>query len=333
MPRAFTGVTPAAAFSHVGTGTLAVYNLTLEAAISCTSVDFLRQLPLVGGQCLRLSHRHTVRNHAQRRCDAAGGAVYVSNLLAAQYRQPRLRHRQRQPQVGVYVRSNLTVKYKHDCQQPVLPSSDGTGRGALSGAPSAPSTFDQRQRSDVASRRVFVSRNATFLATTMATPHTTSGHRRLLEQPSRNKFSSTATPFRAIRRQCSRRNVRQLGSGLLLQFDDRVQQRDDRSRRGELCPCSAIAVELQSTIMSNNSDGQRQRFLYSQPYRHAISGVMSSPANSQSVQPMPRCPATPGSRIEARPLSNNGGPIRHMRSTAPARRSTEATPLAPAAAP
>jgi len=315
----YRGYADSRVITHVGTGTLGVYNLTLENGY------ILHVGPTSYGGCLWSAGNVTLSSATVTQCEIThnggvtplGGAIYVKGNLTL--RHSTVSHGSATGSVsaaggGVYVKGNLNVKYSVIASNQVTsdPSKDGTGGAAFvrGGIATKYSTISGNSATSRAGG-VYVNGNATVLATTISGNSAASfgGIDAYSPTPAGNTFelgNSTVSGNTAT----LTTGGMWVNSGTTYLYNSTIAFNSAPVYAGVILNSyGAMAVMLESTLISNNSVGLSDNDLFTTGTGMTINGGnVVTPANNLIRATNATLPHdTKVSCPLLGPLNNNGG--------------------------
>ena len=261
----YRGYADSRVFTHVGTGTLTVANLTLENGY------ILHVGPRSYGGCLWSAGNVTLNSSTVTSCKIThvggttplGGAIYVKGNLILQHSTVSQGDAEAitgsAQGGGVYVKGNLSVKYSTIAGNKAVAPSDGAGGGAfvLGNITTKYSTISGNSATNRAGG-VFVGGNSTFLATTVSgnSANYFAGIDAFSFTPTGNKFQLGNSTISGNTAANSTGGI-YVNSGKTYFYNSTIAFNSAPTVAGVVVNSNygAIAVELQSTLMSNNSNG------------------------------------------------------------------------------
>jgi len=309
-------------FTHGGTGTLTIDKLVLTGGYV-----YHRYLPSYGG-CLSSTGNVALNSVTVTNCETdnlgssynpVGGAVFVNGnltLTRSIVSDSSTTGAISAAGGGVYVNGNLNVKYSTIAGNKVTAlSSDGTGGAAfVHGAISTKYSTISGNSATSRAGGVFVNGNATFLTTTISgnSAYNFGGIDAFSASPAGNKFQLGNS---TISGNTATNGVGGLyvNSGTTYFYNSTIAFNNAPTIAGVEVNSAhaAIAVELQSTIMSNNSDGSSDSDFFIVNPINAITingGNVVTPANNLIRATNATLPND--TRVSCPllgPLNNNGG--------------------------
>ncbi|HEX3125646.1 MAG TPA: choice-of-anchor Q domain-containing protein [Rhodanobacteraceae bacterium] len=317
----YRGYADSRVLTHVGTGTLAITKLTLENGY------ILHVGPTSYGGCLWSAGNVTLSSSTVTNCSIThnaaltplGGAVYVKGNLILQHSTVSQGYATGTANAnggGVYVKGNLSVKYSTIAGNKATGPTDGAGGAAFvrGNVSTKYSTISGNSATNRAGG-VFVNGNATFLTTTVSgnSAKFFAGIDAFSFTPGGNTFQLGNSTISGNTATSSTGGI-YVNSGKAYFYNSTIAFNNAPTVAGVLVDSAygAIAVELQSTLMSNNSNGGSDfDFKITTANANAITingGNVVTPANNlirATNAPLPNdtrvsCPLLG-------PLSNNGG--------------------------